>query len=53
MRRARAIVISAILALGMAGSILAASAAPGVVSQASSVHSVAKHHHVSYMYYYE
>ena len=38
MRRARAIIISAILAFGVAGSILAGSAAPVAAAQASSSH---------------
>jgi hypothetical protein len=40
MRIKRAVIIPAILALGAAGSILAASAAPVAASQASSIHVV-------------
>ena len=49
MRIVRAIIIPVILALGMAGSILAASAAPAI----AAVHHGAKHAHVSAMYYHE
>ena len=41
MRKGRSIVISAILALGAAGSILAGSAVPVVAASASSAHVVA------------
>ena len=41
MRTGRSIIISAILALGAAGSILAGSAAPAVAAPASTAHVVA------------
>jgi hypothetical protein len=53
MRIVRAIVIPVIVALGMAGSILAASAAPAVAVHGSGVHVVVHHAHVSAMYYEE
>ena len=53
MRKVRAVVISVILALGMAGSILATSAAPAVAAQGSGAHAVAGHAHVSFMYYHD
>jgi len=44
MRTGRSIIISAILALGAAGSILAGSAAPAVAAPASTAHVVAAAH---------
>ena len=41
MRKGRNIIISAILALGASGSILASAAVPTVVAQASSAHVLA------------
>jgi hypothetical protein len=40
MRKGRAIIITAIVALGLAGSILASSAAPAVAAQAPAAHAV-------------
>jgi hypothetical protein len=48
MRIKRAIVISAILALGAAGSILAGSAVPAAAAQAPSAHTVSSVHHAFY-----
>ena len=47
MRKGRNIIISAILALGASGSILASAAVPAVVAQASSAHVVASGSHAS------
>jgi len=44
MRKGRSIIISAILALGAAGSILAGSAAPAVAASGASAHVVAAAH---------
>jgi hypothetical protein len=44
----RTIIIPAILALGVAGSILAASAAPAAVAQAPAVHVLAAHPSIYY-----
>jgi hypothetical protein len=41
MRIRRSVIISAILALGAAGSILAGSSAPAVAAQGTTVHAVA------------
>ena len=47
MRIGRNIIISAILALGAGGSILASAAVPAVVAQASSAHVLASGAHAS------
>ena len=47
MRKGRNIIISAILALGASGSILASAAVPAVVAQASSAHVLATGSHSS------
>ena len=47
MRKGRNIIISAILALGASGSILASAAVPAVVAQASSVQVLATGYHAS------
>ena len=52
MRMKRAIIISAILALGTAGSILAGSAVPAAAAQGSSAHGVSVTHFVPRGFYY-
>lgn len=52
MRMKRAIIISAILALGAAGSILAGSAVPAAAAQAPSAHGVSAASSVHKGFYY-
>ena len=49
----RNIILSAILALSAAGSILAGSAVPVVAAQASSVHTVAASSAAAHTYYHD
>ena len=51
MRKGRSIIISAILTLGAAGSILAGSAVPAVAASASSAHVVTVAHAPNTHYY--
>jgi hypothetical protein len=52
MRMGRSIIISAILALGAAGSILAGSAAPAVAAPASTAHVAVAGAHTPSMHYF-